>query len=95
MTLSQLLEQYISLGIFSLAAVLSALSFLAWRREYDRRMAIVSVGYAMFAVYGLVNFLEYILLPYFAYTTLELLEHGSAVFILGGLLTFAFALTRG
>ncbi len=94
MTLAQLLEQYISLGIFVVAAVLSVLSFLGWRRERDRRMAVVSVGYAMFAVYGLIVFLEYFLLPYFPYATLELLEHGSAVLILGGLLTFFLALAR-
>ncbi|MFB6092960.1 MAG: hypothetical protein ABEK02_08130 [Haloquadratum sp.] len=94
MSLAQLLEQYVSLGIFVVAAGLSALSFLAWRRERDRRMRIVTLGYAMFAVYGLVVFLEYLLLPYFPYATLELLEHGSAVLILGGLLAFFVALTR-
>ncbi|MDG5778339.1 hypothetical protein VB773_19575 [Haloarculaceae archaeon H-GB2-1] len=94
MPLAQLLEQYVSLGIFVLATGLSALSFLAWRRERDRRMKIVTVGYAMFAVYGLIVFLEYSLLPYFPYTTLELLEHGSAILILGGLLAFFVALMR-
>lgn len=92
---AQLLEQYVSLGIFIVAAALSGLSFFAWRRERDRRMAIVSIGYGMFAIYGLIVFLEHILLPYFPYTSLELLEHGSAVLILGGLLTFFVALTRG
>jgi len=33
MPLAQLLEQYVSLGIFVLATGLSALSFLAWRRD--------------------------------------------------------------
>jgi len=50
MPLAQLLEQYVSLGIFVLAAGLSVLSFLAWRRERDGRMRIVTLGYAMFAV---------------------------------------------
>lgn len=94
MSLAQLLEQYVSLGIFLLAAALATLSALAWRRERDRRMAIVTAGYAMFAVYGLVVFLEYILLPYFSYGTLELLEHGIAILILGGLLAFFIALTH-
>ena len=94
MPLAQLLEQYVSLGIFVLAAGLSVLSFLAWRRERDSRMRIVTLGYAMFAVYGLIVFLEYPLLPYIPYATLELLEHGSAILILGGLLTFFVALTR-
>jgi hypothetical protein len=56
-------------------------------------MAIVTAGYAMFAVYGLVVFLEQILLPYVPYATLELFEHGVAVLILGGLLAFFVALT--
>ncbi|MFB6202473.1 MAG: hypothetical protein ABEI98_10755 [Halorhabdus sp.] len=94
MTLAQLLEQYVSLGIFVVAAALSVFSFLAWRRERDRRMAIVTAGYAMFAVYGLVVFLESILLPYVPAMTLELFEHGSTILILGGLLAFFAALTR-
>jgi len=48
----------------------------------------------MFAIYGLIVFLEYPLLPYVPYATLELLEHGSALLILGGLLTFFIALMR-
>ncbi|QDX40525.1 hypothetical protein [Salarchaeum sp. JOR-1] len=94
MPLAQLLEQYVSLGIFVLATGLSILSYLAWRREHDRRMRIVTVGYGMFAVYGLIVFLEHPLLPYLPYATLELLEHGSAILILGGLLAFFVALTR-
>ncbi|WP_251330679.1 hypothetical protein [Haloplanus pelagicus] len=57
-------------------------------------MRTVTLGYAMFAAYGLIVFLEYPLLPYFPYATLELLEHGSAMLILGGLLTFFITLTR-
>lgn len=94
MMLASLLEQYISLGIFLVAGALSVLSYLAWRRERDRRMRIVAGGYAMFAVYGLVVFLEYPLLPYLGAETVELLEHGVAILILGGLLTFFVALTR-
>jgi hypothetical protein len=94
MPLAQLLEQYVSLGIFVLAAGLSILSFLAWRRERDGRMRVVTLGYTMFAVYGLIVFLEYPLRPYVPYATLELLEHGSAILILGGLLAFFIALMR-
>jgi len=94
MTLAQLIEQYVSLGIFILAGGLSILSVLAWRRERDSRMRIVTLGYALFAVYGLIVFLEYPLRPYIPYATLELLEHASAILILGGLLTFFVALTR-
>jgi hypothetical protein len=94
MALAQLLEQYVSLGIFVVAVALAGLSLAAWRRERDRRMAAVTAAYAMFGVYGLFNFLEYVLLPYFSAQLLELLEHGSAVFILSGLLVFFLALTR-
>lgn len=94
MPLAQLLEQYVSLGIFLVAAALSTLSYLAWRRERDSRMRVVTIGYAMFALYGLIVFLEYPLVPYVPLTALELLEHGSAVLILGGLVAFFFALTR-
>jgi hypothetical protein len=95
MPLAELLEQYISLGVFVVAAALCALSVLAWRRERDRRMAVVSSGYAMFAVYGFVVFFEPFLRPSIGYTSAELLEHSSAVLVLGGLLTFFAALTRG
>lgn len=94
MPLAELLEQYISLGVFVVAAVLSALSLFAWRRERDRRMAVVSAGYLMFAVYGFIVFLEPFLRPFVGYASAELLEHGSAVLVLGGLLAFFVALTR-
>ena len=94
MPLAELLEQYVSLGIFVVATGLTALSFLAWRRERDGRMRTVALGYAMFAIYGLVVFLEYPLLPYIPHATLELLEHGSAILILAGLIAFFLALTR-
>lgn len=93
-TLAQTLEQVISLGIFVLGSVLATLSLMAWRRERDRRMAIVTAAYAMFAVYGLIVFLEYLLLPYLAYPIIELIEHGAAVLILTGLLAFFIALFR-
>lgn len=94
MTLAALIEQYVSLGIFLVATALSVLSYLAWRRERDRRMLIVTSGYAMFGLYGLIVFLEYPLLPYLGARTVELLEHGSAILILAGLITFFIALTR-
>lgn len=92
--LAQFLEQYVSLGIFLVATGLSVLSVLAWRRERDRRMGLVAAGYAMFAVYGLVVFLEGVLQPYAPYETLELIEHAGSILILGGLLTFFIAITR-
>jgi hypothetical protein len=92
--LAELLEQYVSLGVFVVATVLCLLSVLAWRRERDLRMGIVATGYGMFAVYGLVGFLEYALISFVSYGTLELIEHASALLILAGLLVFFVALIR-
>jgi hypothetical protein len=94
LTLAQQLERYVSLGVFLLASVLAGISYLAWRRERDGRMAVVTAAYAMFAVYGLVVFLEYFLIGFLSGSTVELLEHGASVLILGGLLAFFVALTR-
>lgn len=93
-SVAQQVEQVVSLGIFVVGFALSTFSFLAWRRERDRRMAVVTAAYAMFAVYGLVVFLEYFLSPYLTYTVVELLEHGAAVLILVGLLAFFIALSE-
>ncbi|WP_267161795.1 hypothetical protein [Halovenus salina] len=92
--LAQLLEQYVSLGVFVFASGLGILSALAWRRERDPRMGIVALGYGLFAVYGLIGFLEYVLLPVVPYEILELVEHGSALLIFAGLLAFFVALIR-
>ena len=92
---AELLEVYISIGIFLVAAALGVLSFLAWRRERVRRMRVVAVGYGMFAVYGFAVFLlDVVLFAYFPDPLIELLEHAIAILILGGLLTFFVALTR-
>ena len=92
-TLASQLEQLISLGIFVVGFALAVLSGLAYRRERDRRMALVTSAYVLFAAYGLVVFLEYFLIGLISYTDAELLEHSSAVFILIGLLLFFVALT--
>lgn len=92
--LAELLEQYVSLGVFVVATVLCLLSVLAWRRERDLRMGIVATGYGMFAVYGLVGFLEYVLISFVSYELLELIEHASALLILAGLLVFFVALIQ-
>ncbi|EMA07364.1 hypothetical protein C438_03222 [Haloferax denitrificans ATCC 35960] len=95
-TLAQQVEQATSLGIFLLGTTLAVLSLLAWRRERDTRMAIVSASYAMFSLYGLAVFLEYHLIDWGVATaaTVELLEHGSAALILVGLAGFFAALSR-
>lgn len=96
LALAQNLEQFVSLGIFVVGLGLAIFSLLAWRRERDRKMLTVAAGYMMFSVYGLVVFLEYLVLTsLFSYPTVELIEHVSSLLILGGLLTFFVALTRG
>jgi len=92
--LAQQLEQYVSLVIFLASLALVALSGVAWRRERSRRMLVVAAAYAMFAVYGLVVFLEQVLLPYLATATVDLLEHGVSIFVLAGILTIFVALTQ-
>jgi len=91
---AELIEQYVSFGIFLVAATMAAVSYLAWRRERDRRMATVTVGYGLFAAYGLIVALERVVVPTIPYATVELIEHGAAVLILFGLLTFFAAVTR-
>jgi len=94
--LAQQLEQLAGLGIFVVSAVLLTLSVLAWRRERDRKLAVVSAAYGCFAVHGLVVFLEYVLLDYavLPFEWVELLEHASTFLVLAGLIAFFAALTR-
>ncbi|MFT4921275.1 MAG: putative membrane protein YiaA [Haloarculaceae archaeon] len=92
--LAQQLEQFISLGIFIVALVLATLSAMAYRRERDRRMLVVTLAYALFSIHGLIVFLETIIVGIVGPTTVELLEHGSAILILGGLLAFFVALRK-
>ncbi|GAB6862803.1 hypothetical protein ACFR97_10000 [Haloplanus litoreus] len=87
-TFAQLLEQYVSLGIFVVGAALAGFSYLSWRREHARRMLVVTVGYLLFAVYGLIVFMENVLLPSRSYPVVEVLEHGAALLILAGLVVF-------
>lgn len=95
-TAAQQLEQLAGLGIFVVSVALLTLSVIAWRRERERRMLIVGVAYALFAVHGLVVFAEYYLLAagFLAYEVVELVEHASSVLILLGLLAFFAAITR-
>lgn len=95
-TLAQQLEQLAGLGIFVVAAALLALSMVAWRRERESRMLVVSLAYALFAVHGLIVFLEYYVLAagILVYDVVELVEHASSFLILFGLLAFFIAITR-
>jgi len=94
MAFAELLELLVSVGIFTVALGLSGLSYLAWQREHDRQMRIVTGGYALFALYGLAVLLQHLLKPYFPYELLDLVEYGAGLFILGGLLMFFFAIKR-
>ncbi|MFW5957276.1 MAG: hypothetical protein ACOCQ7_02445 [Natronomonas sp.] len=94
MDLASQIEQYVSLGIMLVGFALATVSYLAWRRERERRMAIVTISFGLFALYGLIVFLEYFLLSYVSYSTVELLEHSAAIFILVGLLGFFVAVVR-
>lgn len=85
------LEVVSSLAIFLLATALAVLSGLAWRRERDRRMLLVTVAYAFFAVRGLFVFVEEPLGE--AFDT-ELLEHVSPFLVVIALLLFFLAVSR-
>lgn len=62
-------------------------SYLAWRRKHDRRTGTATTADVLSMVYEFVVFLEYPLLPYLGVKPDELLERGSALFILVGPLT--------
>lgn len=85
------LEVVASLSIFLLALILAGLSLLAWRRERDSRMAIVTVAYGFFVLRGLFVFLEE---PLEDFVAAELLEHTAPFFVVFGLLLFFLAVSR-
>lgn len=96
LTLAQQLEQLAGLGILVIGLGLAALSALAWSRERESRLLLVAGAYALFAIHGAVLFLEYTLLVsgWLPAGQVELLEHGSSVLILVGLLAFFVAVVR-
>lgn len=79
------IEQVASFGIFAVALLLGVLTFLAWRRERDRRMLIVTAAYALFTLRGLLVLSESFLA---SYVVAENLEHFSSFLVLFGLLLF-------
>lgn len=91
LALTEDLEVVSSLAIFLLATGLGVLTWLAWRRERDRRMLYVTVAYAFFALRGLVVFLEG---PLDVVVDAELLEHASPFLVVIALLVFFIAVTR-
>lgn len=89
--LAEQLEFTSSLSIFLLAMILTVLSALAWRRERDRRMLIVTVAYAMFVLRGLAVVIEE---PLEHLLAVELIEHGSPFLVVLALLLFFVAITQ-
>ena len=89
--LAEQLEFVSSLSIFLLASVLAILSGLAWRRERDRRMLIVTVAYSMFVLRGIAVVAEG---PLDDILEAELIEYGSPFLVVLGLLLFFIAITQ-
>lgn len=92
--LAQDLERWGSLGIALVAGALAALSVVAWRRERAPRMLVVASGYALFAVFGALTFLERAIARVAGFGTAEVLEHGGTLLVLAGLVVFFFAIAR-
>ncbi|MFB6165607.1 MAG: hypothetical protein ABEJ31_10650 [Haloarculaceae archaeon] len=65
------LEFVSNASIVVVALVLLALTVIAWRRERDRRMALVAVAFALFVLRGVLVLLERWLTGYVATETLE------------------------
>lgn len=85
------LELVVSLGILLLSAGLGTLTYLTWRRERERRLAIVTVAYVLFALRGLAVVLEE---TFLMSVRPELIDHLSSLFVLLGLLLFFVAIAR-
>lgn len=97
------IQWLLSLGIFLVGGVLSVLVYLAWRREHDRKLLIVTVAYVLFALRGLsvlvqplveASFEPEELHPTLFGTVAELFTHLSALLVLVGLVLFFVATTR-
>ncbi|EFW92608.1 hypothetical protein ZOD2009_07059 [Haladaptatus paucihalophilus DX253] len=85
------LELVVSLGILLLSVGLGTLTYLTWRRERERRLAIVTVAYVLFALRGLAVVLEE---TFLMSVRPELIDHLSSLFVLLGLLLFFVAIAR-
>lgn len=88
------LEFVSHLSIAVIATALAALSGLAWRRERDRRMLVVTAAYGLIVLSGLAVVLEDVLARSFSPLTVEQVEHGAPFLIAVALLLFFVALTR-
>ncbi|MFB6107831.1 MAG: hypothetical protein ABEJ82_03185 [Haloplanus sp.] len=93
----------LSLGIFFVGGALGILTGLAWRRERDRKLLLVTVAYGLFALRGLAVVLEPVvefsfevqeLHPSVLVLAAEAFTHLSALLVLTGLVLFFVAFTR-
>ncbi len=85
------IELAVSVGILVVSVGLGTLTFLTWRRERERRLAVVTVAYALFACRGLAVIYEEIA---YSGTPPEIIDHLSSLFVLLGLLLFFVAIMR-
>lgn len=93
----------LNFGIFLVGVVLSLLTGLTWRRERDRKLMLVTVAYALFALRGLtvllapsieVTFEAQELHPSLVVALAEIATHLSPLLVLTGLVLFFVAFTR-
>ncbi|MCO8246169.1 MULTISPECIES: hypothetical protein [unclassified Haladaptatus] len=85
------IELVVSLGILLVSVGLGTLTYLTWRRERERRLAVVTVAYGLFACRGLAVVFEETV---FTGVQPELVDHLSSLFVLFGLLLFFVAIVR-
>ncbi|MFB6080140.1 MAG: hypothetical protein ABEJ81_03985 [Haloferacaceae archaeon] len=93
----------LSFGILVVGGILSVLTGLAWRRERDRKLLLVTVAYVLFALRGLavvvgpvveMSFELQELHPSVLVVVAEAFTHLSALLVLAGLVLFFVAFTR-
>ncbi|MFB6172352.1 MAG: hypothetical protein ABEJ23_07440 [Haloarculaceae archaeon] len=93
----------LSFGIFVVGCGLCLLTGLAWRRERDRKLLVVTVAYALFAVRGLAvvvaptvefSFEASEVHPSLLVLAAEAVTHLSPLLVLAGLVLFFVAFTR-
>lgn len=97
------IEWLLSFGIFVTGCVLCLLTGLAWRREHDRKLLLVTVAYALFALRGLTVLVAPVvegplesqeLHPSLLVIVAEVSTHLSPLLVLAGLALFFLAFTR-
>lgn len=89
-----LLEYGLNLGILLLGAVLAAVSWRAYARNRDRKLAYVSAAFALFALKGGLVLAEIPLLGMGRWYEAEIIEHSAPALSLVALLLFFAAIVR-